>query len=118
VAELPRLKALVKRHAGRPFAIVGVNTDTDREAYQQRLESQGITWRSAWQGSTRGPLVTAWGIDRYPTVIVLDADHVIRHVDARGEALDRAVAELLAELGEPVPEPEPGEPGESGESGD
>ena len=105
MAELPRLKALVKRHAGRPFAIVGVNTDTDREAYLRQLENHGVTWRSAWQGSTRGPLVTAWGIETYPTVLVLDAEHVIRHVDARGEELERAVAELLAEPGEPEPEP-------------
>lgn len=101
MAEIPRLQALVKRHAGSPFAIVGVNTDTDREAYARQLAARGVTWRSAWQGSTRGPLVTAWGIDSYPTRIVLDADHVIRHVGLRGEELERAVAELLAELGEP-----------------
>jgi hypothetical protein len=111
------MRALVQRLENEPFAIVGVNTDDDKEQYRTKVEEFDVTWRSAWQGSTRGPLVTAWGIDRYPTVIVLDADHVIRHVDARGEALDRAVAELLAELGEPSAEAPPGDP-EDGEPGD
>jgi len=98
VGEIPHQKALVERYAGRPFAIVGVNTDQDLEEYRRQLAVHGVTWRSSWQGSTDGPLPKAWGIDSYPTVFVLDASHVLRHVDARGDELERVVAELMAEL--------------------
>jgi hypothetical protein len=97
VAELPHLKALVERHASKPFAVLGVNTDRSKDEFRARSREHGVTWRSAWQGSTQGPLPTLWGIQAYPTVFVLDAKHVIRAIGARGEALARVVDELLAE---------------------
>ena len=98
MGEIPHQKALVERHANGPFAIVGVNTDEDEHEYRKRAAEHGVTWRSAWQGSTSGPIPTAWGIESYPTIFVLDADHVIRHVNPRGEALEQAVDELMREL--------------------
>jgi hypothetical protein len=98
VGEIPHQKALVERLEDAPFAILGVNTDEDRDEYRRKVSDHGVTWRSAWQGSTQGPIPTQWGIDSYPSVFVLDAGHVLRHVDARGEQLDRVVDELLAEM--------------------
>jgi hypothetical protein len=97
VGEIPHQKALVERHRDEPFAIVGVNTDDDKDDYRKKAVEFGVTWRSAWQGSTGGPIPSAWGVDSYPTIFVLDAEHVIRHVNARGEELERVVGELLAE---------------------
>ncbi len=97
MGELPHLKALVQRHADRPFAVVGVNTDGNKDEYRRRALEHGVTWRSAWQGSTDGPLPTRWGVYSYPTVIVLDASHRIRAIGPRGEPLARLVEELLAE---------------------
>ena len=92
------MKALVQRHQGKPFAIVGVNTDRNKDAYRKQLEEYGITWQSAWQGSTQGPIPTKWGIDSYPTVFVLDQHHVIRAINARGDGLEQVVDELMAEI--------------------
>ena len=97
MGEIPHQKALVERLKDEPFAIVGVNTDDDKDVYRKKLIEHGVTWRSSWQGSTEGPIPTAWGINSYPSVFVLDANHVIRYVDARGEELGRAVDKLLAE---------------------
>lgn len=97
MGEIPHQKALVERLKDEPFAIVGVNTDDDKDEYRKKLAEFGVTWRSAWQGSTGGPIPTKWGIDSYPTVFVLDAEHVLRNIGPRGEALGRAVDELLAE---------------------
>jgi hypothetical protein len=98
VGEIPHQRALVERHAGKPFAIVGVNTDDDKDEYRRKAAEHGVTWRSAWQGGTDGPLPEAWGVDSYPTIFVLDAGHVIRHVDPRGAELERVVDDLMAEL--------------------
>ena len=97
MGEIPHQKALVERLKDEPFAIVGVNTDDEKDVYKQKVSDYGITWRSSWQGSTDGPLPKAWGIDSYPTVFVLDANHVLRRIGARGEELGRVVDELLAE---------------------
>jgi hypothetical protein len=97
VGEIPHEKALVERLKDAPFVLLGINTDDDKDDYRKKLGEYGVTWRSAWQGSTEGPIPTAWGVRSYPTIFVLDANHVIRHINARGEELGRVVDELLAE---------------------
>jgi hypothetical protein len=45
----------VKKHAGRPFTILGVNCDRDRGELKKMLEKERITWRSFWDGDGGGP---------------------------------------------------------------
>lgn len=97
MGEIPHLKALVERHADQPFAIVGINTDGDKDTYRKKAVEHGVTWTNAWTGSTNAGVPKAWGVQSYPTIYVLDADHVIRHVNARGDELERVVQELLDE---------------------
>ena len=96
--EIPHLRTLVERHKNEPFALVGINTDSDRDMYKKRAAEMEVNWRSAWAGSPGGDIPTAWNIQYYPSTFVLDAQGTIRHRNLRGEKLDAAVAELLAEL--------------------
>jgi hypothetical protein len=97
VGEIPHEKALVERLKNAPFALIGINTDDDKDDYKKKVAEYGVTWRSSWQGSTGGPIPTQWGVSSYPTIFVLDSKHVIRNIDARGEELGRVVDRLLAE---------------------
>jgi len=94
----PHERSLVKRLANEPFALIGVNSDADREALKGAMKEEGITWRSFWDGGgTGGPIATAWGVSGWPTIYVLDAEGRIRFKNTRGADLDRAVDTLLAE---------------------
>jgi hypothetical protein len=90
----------VKRLQNSPFALIGVNSDTDLENLKTALEEEKITWRSFWNGpkGTRGPISEAWQVRGWPTIYVLDGEGVIRYRNVRGKAMDRAVDELLKEL--------------------
>jgi hypothetical protein len=96
----PHERSLVKRLADRPFALIGVNSDRDREQLKKDIEKEQITWRSFWNGpkGTSGPISEAWKVTGWPTIYVLDANGIIRYRNVRGEAMDRAVDELLKEL--------------------
>ena len=97
----PHQRSLVQRLAGRPFALIGVNSDADKAALRRRMAAEDITWRSFWNGpeGTLGPISSRWNVTGWPTVYVLDHRGVIRHVDPHGaEQLDAAVDRLLAEL--------------------
>src|SRR5262249_52098528 len=94
----PHERSLVKRLEGRPFALIGVNSDRDRKTLKETLKKENITWRSFWDGgSTQGPIATRWNGPAWPTISVLDHRGVIRARDLRGTALDRRVDELLKE---------------------
>jgi hypothetical protein len=95
----PHERSLVKRLKDSPFALIGINSDSDRAALKDVLKKESITWRSFWNGgSTNGPISNAWKVRGWPTIYVLDASGVIRYREVRGEAMDRAVDELLQEM--------------------
>jgi hypothetical protein len=97
----PHERSLVKRLEGKPFALIGVNSDDNRETLKQTLVRENITWRSFWNGgSTNGPISRAWSVRGWPSIWVIDARGVIRYKNVRGEAMDRAVDALLAEMGQ------------------
>jgi hypothetical protein len=96
----PHERSLVKRLEGKPFALIGINSDKDREALKPVLQQEQITWRSFWNGpeGTAGPISKAWNVRAWPTIYVLDAKGVIRYKNVRGEKMDAAVDALLKEL--------------------
>src|SRR4051794_14777194 len=96
----PHERSLVKRLEGKPFALIGVNSDEDRNALKSVLNSEQITWRSFWNGGLDGPISRAWNVDGWPSIWVIDAKGIVRFRDVRGHDMDRAVDTLLKEMGE------------------
>lgn len=95
----PHERSLVKRLKDEPFALLGVNSDSDRDKLIGIMEEESITWRSWWDGgSTSGPIATRWNAVGWPTMYVIDSKGVIRYRDVRGQELDKAVDALLAEM--------------------
>ena len=94
----PHERSLVKRLEGKPFALLGINSDP-RERVREVVKKENITWRSWWDGgNTNGPIARAWNVSGWPTIYVLDHKGVIRFKNVRGEQMDKAVDQLLAEL--------------------
>jgi len=106
---IPHERSLVERLKNEPFALVGVNTDPSKETYREKAKDMGVTWRSAWDGSTSGPVCRQWNVRSFPTIYVLDAKGVLRYTGLRDEALSQAVDTLLRELKSDPPKagPEP-----------
>ena len=91
------------RLAAKPFALLGINSDDDREALKKTLEKEQITWRSWWDdGSVNGPIQSKWQVTKRPVIYVLDAKGVIRNKNVTGDDLDHAVDLLLEELTQPA----------------
>jgi hypothetical protein len=94
----PHERSLVKRLEGKPFVILGINSDADREALKKVLAEEHLTWRSWWDGgSTEGPIASQWNVRGWPTTYVLDGRGVIRYKNVREKELDKAVDTLLKE---------------------
>ncbi len=95
----PHERSLVERLREKPFALLGVNSDSSLDVVRNAVSKNKLTWRSWFDGpGTHGPIATAWGVTYWPTIYVIDAAGVIRHKDLTGTALDRAVDRLLGEI--------------------
>jgi len=99
----PHERSLVKRLENAPFALIGVNSDRDKEVLKEKNEKQRITWRSFWNGpqGTAGPISKEWRVRAWPTLFVIDHDGIIRRkwVGSPGDrVLDEAIDELVAKI--------------------
>jgi peroxiredoxin len=88
--------ALVKKYAGRPFALLGINGDGP-DTLQQLVEQKKVT-RRCWSDGRGGPIAQAWQVEVYPTLYVIDRDGIIRQVLSgapRPGALEQAIIPWL-----------------------
>jgi peroxiredoxin len=96
----PALKSLSKRMENKPFALVGVNSDANREEIKKVIEEKQLAGRCFFDGgSRRGPIASAWNVLGWPTIYVIDQKGVIRnkgHEELK-EKLDKIVDTLAQE---------------------
>ncbi len=96
---IPHEQALATRLEGKPFAIVGVNGDTDDEAIADAVATHKISWRSFRNkraGKTK--ISDEWDILGWPTLYLIDQEGVIRErwIDSPPpDELNRAIDQLV-----------------------
>lgn len=93
---LPHERSLVKKLEGRPFAIVGVNSDKP-ERLKELVADGTTTWRNFTNEQEFGKISTAWGVRGWPTLYLIDHNGVIKHKGLRGDAMEKAIMEMVAE---------------------
>jgi hypothetical protein len=97
----PHERSLVKKMESKPFALVGVNSDKNKDDLKKVMEKEQITWRSFWDGgSTGGPIAKQFQIKGWPTLYAIDHKGVIRHMwlgSPKAEVLDAALEKLVKE---------------------
>jgi hypothetical protein len=95
----PHERSLVKKMQDKPFALLGINSDTSKDVLKRVIKEEKMTWRSWWDGgSTSGPIATKWNVQGWPTLYVIDHRGVIRHkwMGSPGEAvMDGAIEKLV-----------------------
>lgn len=90
----------MKKLADKPFVLLGINSDPDRDQLRQTLVEEAITWRSWWDKTISGPIHTRWQIEMRPAIHLIDAKGVIRYKEIDPGEVDQAIDQLLAELAE------------------
>jgi len=93
---LPHERSLVEELKGKPFAIVGVNSDP-KARLKELVKDGTTTWRNFTNEQSYGKISDKWGVRGWPTLYIIDAKGVIRHKGLRGEAMEAAIKKLVAE---------------------
>lgn len=93
-------RSLVQTYRNRPFAILGVDLDGDREAARRAVAEDGVTWPSWWDPHLE--LARAMHVgDFVPSVFIIDCQGRIRYIPSPngvdGEAVRALIAQLVAE---------------------
>ena len=73
-------RSLVKNYQNRPFALIGVNSDSPA-ALPGIKKKQNITWRSFAAGRGGGSIAPEWNVKGWPTVLLIDHEGKIHFRD-------------------------------------
>lgn len=100
MAMVPHNRDLVQKMKGRPFALIGVNADQEKDAFKNAETNHKINYRSFFDGE--GKIVGTWRIKAFPTMLLIDHKGVLRQKFVGGgpmtmKALDEAIEKLVAE---------------------
>jgi hypothetical protein len=97
----PHERSLVKKMQSKPFVLLGVNSDKNKDDLKKVMEKEQITWRSWWDGgSTNGPIAKQFQIKGWPTLYAIDHKGIVRHkwLGSPGDkVLDEALEKLVKE---------------------
>lgn len=98
VEEMPNVKDCYETFHDKGLEIIGVSLDRDRSDLEKFVEKQGLTWNMAFSGDAWKDATAAdYHVASIPSMFLVDRKGVLRHFGMRGEALQEAVAELIAE---------------------
>ena len=76
---VPHERALVQRLEGKPFALLGIDGDADRQKAAKVMVTERMNWPSWWDHTDGdGPIATRWNVRGWPTLYILDHKGVIR----------------------------------------
>jgi AhpC/TSA family len=95
---VPHERSLVEQMQGRPFALLGINCDDDKEVVQQVSLRNHLPWRNWWDGDGSVPVSARYGVRSFPATYVLDANGVVRYRNLRSPELEQAAEKLVREL--------------------
>ena len=91
----PHERSLVQEMQGRPFVLLGVNNDDELDTVKASVKKNKINWRSFYDGSG-GPIVRAFNIRAFPTIMLIDHNGVIKF-DSIRQNLDEEIEKLVSE---------------------
>ena len=96
----PHERSLVKRMAGKPFALIGVNGDEVGDQLNEKNKEAEITWRSFQnkRGGGQKDIASEWNLQGWPTLYLIDQDGKIRQkwLGSPGdEVLDKEIDALV-----------------------
>jgi len=100
-AMIPHEREMVKRLDGKPFQLLSVSADDEKETLQKFLEGTEMPWMHWWNGA-ESEVLKKFRVRAFPTLYLIDSKGVIRKKfigSPSTEVLDKAVDELVKEAG-------------------
>ena len=98
-AMIPHERELVKKLYDKPFVLLSVSADNDKETLTSFLEKEPMPWSHWWAGPD-SPVMKMFRVKAFPTMYLIDAKGVVRKkwVGSPGnDVLDKAVEDLVKE---------------------
>jgi peroxiredoxin len=99
VMEIPNVKMIYEAHKDEGFTVIGISADNNIEDLRTFVKENDVTWKQIYDGDNKeeNSILVKYAVQQFPTTMLLDREGTIRLIDARGEDLEEAIAQLVKE---------------------
>ncbi|MDA7977833.1 MAG: TlpA family protein disulfide reductase [Pirellulales bacterium] len=94
VAEMPNIKKVYQKYHGKGFEVIGISMDRDVDALKTFLAENQIPWTNLYDEGH--PMAEKYSVNAIPFPVLVDQKGKVVTTQARGPALERELAKLLA----------------------
>ena len=94
IQEFPHLKELYSKTDKSKFEIIGIVGNTPSDALKKLIDQHEITWSQILSDETN-KITEKYGINSYPTTLLIDTEGVIIAKDLRGKELEEKILSLI-----------------------
>ena len=94
IQEFPHLKAMYEKLDKSQFEIIGIVGDSPADRLRETIEKHDITWSQILSDETN-KITQNYGINSYPTTLLIDPEGIIVAKNLRGEELEEKINELI-----------------------
>lgn len=102
IRAMPQIKQLVNDFDGQKVAVLGMNNDRNLDDAHFVIDKLGLNYPTLKNGDGDDAINTKYGVQGWPTLVVLDGKGVVRHIHVGysptlRDDLAKKIRELLAE---------------------
>lgn len=105
----PHERSLVESMQGRPFALIGVNSDASNQTALNAVKKNNLNWRSFYMGRGGGKPAKDYKVKGWPTIVLIDHNGIVQKCVTGGRNLDQEIEALVSiaesDGGDPTPIP-------------
>ena len=95
IQEFPFLKELYANTDREKFEIIGIAGHSSFNGVNRLIEQHGLTWPNIFDDTNK--IVNSYGINSYPTSLLLNTEGIIIAKNLRGEKLQEKILSLIGE---------------------
>ena len=94
--EMPDVVRIYKKFSKENFVLVGINLDTNRDAFDNYTKQQGMDWPQYYDGrGWNNEISRLYNVSGIPHTVLIDQEGIVRATGLRGERLSVKIDELL-----------------------
>lgn len=96
--EIPNVKNCYNEFKDKGFDVIGISLDESKEDMMEYLKNEGVSWNISFSGKVwEDETAKLYGVRAIPSLWLVDRKGNLRHFGLRGDALKKAISELVAE---------------------
>jgi thiol-disulfide isomerase/thioredoxin len=94
--ELPHVRKLAQKYAGRPFVVLSVSIDRDESKWKDYITKNEMNWLQ--YNDAKGNIADLFGVHSIPHYFTIDTDGILRSEDVGDEAnIDGRIKKLVGQ---------------------